>query len=204
MQLERALLEIATIRERVESTQVFRGFRAQGAALSAVLACLAAGLQARTVPDPTADLWGYVLLWSTVAALSIAVHAVDLFRRWSHDPSDREWVRILSALRALVPSLATGALATLVIVRTAPELGWTLPAVWALLFAQGVFASAPMLPRGAWWVGVHYVSAGLFVLMWGRGDQALAGWTMALTFGTGQILSAATLYFSLERPHAAE
>ena len=199
MQLQQALLEIAEIRERVASVQVFRGFRAQGAALSAGIAFLAAVLQSRWLPQPTEELPRYVLWWSNVAALSIAIQTLDLARRWVQDPSGREQSRTAGVLRALAPPLVTGALATLVLVRTAPELGWTLPAVWSLLFAQGVFASAPMLPRGTWAIGAYYVASGLVVLTWGRGDQSLAGWTMAATFGIGQLFAAIVLYFALER-----
>lgn len=199
MQLQHALLEIAEIRERVAAAQVFRGYRAHGALFSALLAFLTAGLQQWVIAEPTGELQTYVLFWSAVAVLSVAANGVDLLVRWLGDPTGREGIRTLTALRALAPALATGALATVVIVLKAPELGWTLPAVWSLLFAQGLFASAPLLPRGVWWVSAYYVAAGLFVLTWAQGDQALAGWAMAMTFGVGQSLSAGVLYFSLER-----
>lgn len=199
MQLQHALLEIAKIRERVAAAQVFRGYRAHGALFSALLAFVTAGAQAWVVAEPTGSLESYVLLWSAVAALSVAANAVDLLVRWAGDATGREGVRTLTALKALTPALATGALATTVIVMKSPELGWTLPAIWGLLFAQGLFASAPLLPRGVWWVGAYYVAAGLFVLTWARDGQALAGWAMAITFGVGQSLSAGVLYFSLER-----
>ena len=202
MQLEQALLDIAEIRDRMAATQVFRGYRAQIAALSGVLAILAAVLQNSIVPDPARDLVGYVQLWSAVAALATFATAIDFAARWWNDAERRERVRILSALRALVPCLVTGALTTAVIVRFAPELGWTLPALWSLLFAQGVFASTPLLPQLAWWIGAYYVAAGLAILVVARGEHALAGWTMAVTFGVGQLLAAVSLYCSLERRHA--
>lgn len=202
MQLQHALLEIAEIRERVAATQVFRGYRAYAAALSALLAFLTAGVQPWALPEPTRHLFTYVLLWSAVAGLSVGANAVDLLSRWLRDPTGREGVRTLTALRALAPSLVTGGLVTAVIALKAPDVGWTLPAIWALLFAQGIFASANFLPRGAWWIGAYYVVAGLFVLTWARDGQTLAGWTMAITFGVGQSLAAGVLYFSLERHHA--
>ena len=56
MQLQHALLDIAEIRERMASTQVFRGYRAQIAAVSGGLAMLAAGSaeldRARPGPRP--------------------------------------------------------------------------------------------------------------------------------------------------------
>ena len=35
--------------------------------------------------------------------------------------------------------------------------------------------------------------------LFARGDQALAPWAMAFPFGVGQMLSAAVLYWTLER-----
>jgi hypothetical protein len=203
MQLERALLEIAEIRDRVSATQVFRGYRPHIAALSGGLAILTAALQSRIVPDPARDLVGYVQLWSAVAAVVTIATALDLAARWWSDPAGRERVRILSAIRALAPCLVTGALTTGVIVRFAPELGWTLPAIWSLLFAQGVFASTPLLPQLAWWVGAYYVVAGLAVLALARDQHAFAAWTMAVTFGAGQLLAAVALSCSLERRRAS-
>jgi hypothetical protein len=203
MQLEQALLEIAEIRDRMAASQLFRGYRAQIAGLSGGLAVVTAVLQSSIVPDPAGDLVGFVQLWSAVAAFAVVATALDFGVRWWSDSIGRERVRILSAIRALAPSLVTGALMTAAIVRFAPELGWTLPALWSLLFAQGVFASTPLLPQLAWWIGAYYVAAGLVVLVLARGDQALAGWTMAVTFGAGQMLAGVVLYCSLERRHAS-
>src|SRR5436190_14327383 len=169
MQLEQALLDIAEIRDRMSASQVFRGYRAQIAGLSGGLAILTAVLQGSIVPDPARDLAGFVQLWSAVAAFAVVATAIDFGVRWWNDSLGRERVRMLNAIRALAPCLVTGLLATSVIVRFAPELGWTLPALWSLLFAQGVFASTPLLPHLAWWIGAYYVAAGLAVLVTARG-----------------------------------
>jgi hypothetical protein len=160
-------------------------------------------MQDQIVPNPAADLERYVRLWTAVAAVSAVVTATDLAVRWMRDASGGERVRVLAAMRALVPCLITGALVTVVIMRVAPDTGWMLPAIWGLLFAQGVFASAPLLPRAAWWIGAYYIASALAVLAWGSETRAPAGWMMAVTFGVGQLLAAAVLYLSLERRHAA-
>lgn len=201
MQLHQALLEIADIRERMAATQVFRGYRALVAATTAVFAFVAAGLQSRIVADPAADLGGYVRWWAFVAIASVGVTGFDLAIRWLRDETERERVRILSAVRALLPCLITGALVTAAVVRYRPDLGALLPAIWSLLFSQGLFASAPMLPRGVWAVGGYYAAAGLGLLI--LGGSGLEPWTMAVTFGVGQVLAAAALWHGRERAHAA-
>jgi hypothetical protein len=37
-------------------------------------------------------------------------------------------------------------------------------------------------------------------LLWGRGEVALSPWLMGIIFGGGQLLTAAILYLTLERP----
>jgi hypothetical protein len=180
-------------------TQVFRGYRAFVAALSAGLALIAASLQPTLVADPVNDLIRYCGLWSWAAGVAVALTVVDLSCRWIQDATGREKVRILQASKAMLPCIATGAIATIVIVRFAPSLGWTLPALWSLLFAQGVFASAAILPAAVWAVGIYYVLAAITVLIFGQGTEALAPWTMVVPFGVGQAAAATVLYFSLER-----
>jgi hypothetical protein len=202
VQLQQALLEIADIRERMAGAQVFRGYRALVAAVSGVFAFAAAALQSRLVGDPVARLDDYVRWWSVVAAVSVGLTGLDLAIRWLRDDTERERVRIWNAVRALIPCLLTGAALSAIVVRFRPEAGPLLPALWALLFAQGLYASVPLLPRGIAWVATYYVAAALAVITWGTGSEALDPWTMAVPFGIGQLLAAAVLYGGRER-HAA-
>ena len=76
-----------------------------------------------------------------------------------------------------------------------------LPGLWAILFSLGVFASFRLLPRPTYWVGVYYLMAGACCLAWAQGEAAFSPWAMGLTFGIGQFLAAAILYWNLERDH---
>jgi hypothetical protein len=76
-----------------------------------------------------------------------------------------------------------------------------LPGLWCVLFSLGVFASYRLLPASVFWVGVYYLLCGVGNLWWGQGDNALAPWLMGVSFGGGQLLSAAILYWKLERKH---
>ena len=102
------------------------------------------------------------------------------------------------------PAGAVGALLTLCIARGAPDVSWMLPGLWAIVFSLGVFASSRILPRPVMWVGAYYVACGCACLVWGRGPWAFAPWLMGVTFGGGQLLAAAILYWTLERSHGAE
>ena len=109
----------------------------------------------------------------------------------------REVTRL--ALEQFAPCLLAGGLVTFVIARTRPESLSLLPGIWQILFSLGVFASYRLLPRATGAVGVFYLGTGLVCLS--LGDSALSPWAMAVPFGLGQCLSAAILYWNLERGH---
>jgi hypothetical protein len=199
MELREALDSIATIRRRMAETEVFRGYRALPVALSAVLALVAGFLQSSLVPQPADNVPGYIALWSAVALLSIAAAGLAMFLR--DRMAGTSLTRPVTWLEVgqFVPCLVGAAAVTAVIVRVAPASAWLLPGLWQVFFCQGVFASCRLLPRPAFLVGVFYLVAGIATLATARGDQAFAPWAMAVPFGLGQLLSAAVLYWTLER-----
>ena len=204
MDLREALDSIATIRRRMAETEVFRGYRSIPVAASARLAVIAGAIQPLLIPQPDRDVRAFLLLWSTVAALSIgaALLTMRVRDRMSGIPLTRSLTWL--AISQFIPCLLCGMAVTAILVRLAPEACWLLPGLWQLFFSLGVFATCRVLPRSAYLVSAFYFVSGIVTLVYGRGDEALAPWTMAIPFGCGQILSACVLYFSLERRYAGE
>ena len=56
-----------------------------------------------------------------------------------------------------------------------------------------------MMKKVAFWVGVFYMAAGAVSLAWAQGPNAFSPWAMGVPFGVGQLLTAAMLYWTLER-----
>jgi hypothetical protein len=199
MELREALDSIATIRRRMAETEVFRGYRALPVACSAIFAVAAGFLQLTLLPKPADDVPGYVGLWSAVAFLSIAAAGLAMFLRDRVAGTSVTRPVTWLAVGQFVPCLVAAAAVTAVVVRLAPEAAWVLPGLWQVFFSQGVFASCRLLPRSAFVVGVFYLVAGIVTLILARGPNALSPWAMAIPFGVGQFLSAAVLYWTLER-----
>ena len=199
MDLREALNAIAVIRKRMAETEVFRGYRALPVAFSSVLAVSAGFMQRSLLPRPEQDVAGYVMLWSAVALLSILAAGLAMFLRdrMAGVSSTRPvtWL----AIGQFVPCLIGAAAVTAVIVRVVPKSAWLLPGLWQVFFSQGVFASCRLLPRPAFAIGIFYLAAGIATLLAARGPDALSPWAMALPFGTGQLLAAAVLFWTLER-----
>lgn len=201
MDLHDALSQIDHIRSQVARTEVFRGYRALPVAFSGCSAVAAGILQAFTLPDPSVALTAYFRLWLGAAGLSLLVTGAALGHHLLQTRSPLRRQATWLALGQFAPCLAAGGLLFWVLWHHCPQNLWMLPGLWSFLFGLGVFASYRLLPRQVFWVGVHYFLCGVFCLMFGQGENALAPWTMAVPFGLGQFLAAAILYWTLERTH---
>ncbi len=71
-----------------------------------------------------------------------------------------------------------------------------LPGLWSIVFGLGVFASYRLLPSATFWVATYYMIAGGVCLIIGQGPRALSPWLMVITFGVGQSIAAAILYWT--------
>lgn len=204
MELREALDQISEIRERMARGQVFRGYRSITTGFTAVLALLTSGAQAMWVPKPSRDVDDYLWLWCAAALLSLLVVGVEMAVRAMRSGSALHRQMTMLAVDQFVPSLVAGALVTYAIGKFAGDSVWLMPGLWAVLFSLGVFASRRFLPRGVGLVGGFYLLAGLVCLATGRDGATLRPWTMAAVFGTGQLLAAGVLWWTLERSHGRD
>jgi hypothetical protein len=197
MQLHDALSQIAEIRTAVDRSACFRGYRAAPVAGSGALAGVAALIQLWTFDEPLQHLAAYLALWTGTAAVSLAVVMVEVVARYGWSVTELRRSGTWRAVGCFAPCLVAGLLTTIGIYEMQPAAAGLLPGLWSVLFSLGVFASRPVLPRSMVWIGVWYLLAGWFVLMFSQGS--LAPWTMFVPFGIGQFCSAAVLYWQLER-----
>ena len=204
MELRDALDQISEIRERMARGQVFRGYRSVTTGFTAVLALATSAAQARWVPRPERDVDDYLWLWCAAALLSLLVVGIEMAVRAVRSGSALNRQMTLLAVDQFVPCLVAGALVTYALGKFAGEVVWVMPGLWAVLFSLGVFASRRFLPRGVGLVAGWYLLAGLVCLATGRGGATLRPWTMAAVFGTGQLLAAGVLWWTLERNHGRD
>src|SRR3712207_3121622 len=125
--LDQALDQISEIRRAVSRGQVFRGYRAQTTALTGVLAIIVAGLQPRIVPDPWQQLPRYLSLWGGLAVVCAVIFGTELVIRMRRLASPLQTERTADAVERFVPSLAAGAILTVVYFRFIPAQTWMLP-----------------------------------------------------------------------------
>lgn len=202
MDIHEALAQIESIHERVAAVQTFRGYRASTVAASGLLAFVAAATQPVWLTAHHVEPTAYVQYWVLIAAISATCIVAELILRTYAEPSRLQRDKVWHAAQQFLPCVVAGGLLTWSLVQASSPSLPLLPGLWSIVFSLGVFASLPQLPRPMVLVGMHYLGAGVICLLWGQHEQAFAPWTMTLSFGGGQLLTAFLLYWTQERQHA--
>lgn len=185
--LERALADIAEVRERLAHSQRFRGYSAAAAALSGIFALAAGALQARMVPHVITEADGrvYFAVWFVCCAASLLVNYGAIMHWYLSDASARERWQTATVGYSMLPALVVGAATGFALLRV-NEVS-LLPGVWYACYGTGLFASRTLIPRSAVPLALVFLVAGI-ALLFAPAAVTLAWWTMALGFGAGQIL----------------
>lgn len=184
MHVDEALRDIQLIRRQLARTEQFRGYRALPVAGGGVLAGVVAVIQPWLIPEPDVQLWLYVALWVGVCLIAGGWSVLAALARARQIPLHKSNTRM--ALEQFSPCVAAGALVTWVIALRAPEVGWVLPGLWAVLYSLGLFASFRLIPTSILGPATWYMAMGCIVLAAGP-EGRLAPWTMGLTFGIGEL-----------------
>lgn len=201
MELHEALSQISAIREHVSRAETFRGYRSAVVGFSSIACLAAATAQSLWISHPQQTPGRWLALWVGTAVLCLATVGCEMLwrRRCGAAPHEARLARL--AVEQFVPSVFAGGLLTAVLAQFAPESLSLLPGLWAILFGLGVHASCRLLPRATFWIGAYYLFAGAAALALALGEHAFSPWSMVGSFGVGQALTAAMLYWQLERRH---
>jgi hypothetical protein len=184
--LERALADIAEVRERLGHVQRFKGYSALAAATSGVFAIVAGIVQLLLVPHVDTVYRGHVYfaLWFACCAAALLVNYGAIAHWYVNDANARDRWQTATVGLSILPALALGAVLSSALLRQG--LFGFLPGVWYGCYGVGLFASRTMIPRAAVVVAAGFLLAG-FVLLFTPAQIALQWWVLALGFGAGQL-----------------
>src|SRR5262249_23033953 len=182
--LEKALADITAIRSQMARGAEFRGYGPMTLAATGVLAIAAAWCQSRWLPDPAADVFGYLMLGLATAAISVLLIGIEMVARTRRIHSGLADEMIHAATEQFMPAGLAGVLLTVVMFRAAPESLWLLPGLWQIVFSLGIFASCRSLPRPMLAAAVWYLADGLLVLGFAKGADAFSPFAMSEAAGT--------------------
>lgn len=199
MRIDQALRQVRAIQWQIARSETCYCYRSAAIAASGLLALAAAAAQPFWIPRPLETPQAFVAWWVAVAAIAVGATGAEMAVRWFYYDSHFARRQTVRALRQFAPCVIVGAAMTAGIVAFRPEHAVLLPALWAMVFSLGVFASCRHLPPAAVGVGVYYLAMGLLCLRFAQAETALGPWTMGIAFGIGQLLTAAALYRRSER-----
>lgn len=200
MNLQDAIAQIGEIQTQLERSETFRGYRSVAVGTTGLIAIAGCVVQSLWLRVPANSVNKWLAMWITIATASAIIAGWELMQRVYDQSSPKQARASRSALKHFVPCLTAGVAVTWALLSAEAKLAWVLPGTWSILFSLGVFSSLSILPKGSSAIALHYMLAGVICLRFGNGVHELAWWTMLVTFGVGQLLSAFILYFSLERP----
>ncbi len=202
--VDRALADIANIRNQLAAGTMFRGFGPAVMAVTGVLAIFMAGAQSIWPEALAADTLILLAGWVVTAVVSAGLIGAEMLARSRRHHGGLADAMIWNAIQQFLPAGFAGGAIGLVLVRFAPDSLWLLPGLWQVLVALGIFASVRSLPPLIALVGAWYFVAGVAVLIVASLGQSLSPWMMGLPFAIGQFLMAAVLYFASGEHHAED
>lgn len=199
MELDRALAQVAAIQDQIARSEVYRGYRSVPVAASGVIGLAAAWLQPRGL---AADPLAFVAYWIVIAMCAGFVGASEIVYNYVVHDNALARRRTRRVIGRLLPSLLAGAIVTFCFAHLSAALVPLLPGLWAICFGIGIFASRPYIVRASGWVALYFYVMGVALLWTARAPGTLTAWAVGGTFGVGQLLTAAVLYWNLENDTA--
>jgi hypothetical protein len=187
MELQRALSDLAEVRDRLAALQRFDGYSGLAAAASGIVAFVAAFLQMRIAPMPAtaAGVQAYLAIWLSCLAVALALNygAVAMWLLKHRAPGARS--RFRTAALSIAPSIVLGGALTFALVGHSAYV--LLPGTWFAFYAIGLFASRGAIPAPTFGVTVGFALLALVFLVTPLDAVALAWWVMPIGFGAGQL-----------------
>lgn len=187
MDVERALSDLAEVRERLARAERFEGYSGPAAAASGAAALIAGGVQFVRVAHPAnaAAISAYLEIWMGCLAIALLLNygAVGLWLLKNHRPSAQSQFR--TAALSIAPSvLLGGALTAALVAHGAYTL---LPGTWFAFYAIGLFASRGAIPSRALAIMVAFGVLAIAFLATPLETISMSWWVMPLGFGVGQL-----------------
>jgi hypothetical protein len=184
--IERALADIAEVRERLGHIQRFKGYSGIAAMTSGVFALAGGAVQAVLVPSVQTVHQGrlYFALWLICCTAAVLVNYGAIAHWYVNDATARERWQTATVGLSILPALILGAMLSVALLRA--NLFSFLPGVWYGCYGVGLFASRTTVPPAVVPIAAAFLIAGI-VLFFLPPALALAWWVLPLGFGAGQL-----------------
>jgi|SRR5450755_1652349 hypothetical protein len=186
MEVERAIADLAEVRERLASCQQFRGYSGPAAAFSGFCAIVAGAVQWAVAPRPetSEQTHTYFLIWFACLGFALAANYGALALWYARTAGLQARSQTRTAGLSILPAVVLGAVLSVALYLHG--MYWMLPGVWYACYAVGLFASRSMVPQPVVAAGVLFAFAGVALLLAPDPELPLSWWVMPVGFGAVQ------------------
>ncbi len=186
MEVERALADLAEVRDRLANCQQFRGYSGPAAAFSGVCAIIAGLVQFVVAPHPqsAAEISVYFVIWSACLGVALVVNYGALAFWYVRTAGLQARSQTRTAGLSILPAVVLGAVLSAAL--AIHGMYGLLPGVWYASYAVGLFASRSMVPHAVVAAGVLFGCFGVALLLSPDLGLPLTWWVMPIGFGVGQ------------------
>jgi len=198
--LNKALSDIANIREQIAAARMFRGFGPLVIGLTGALAFCVMALQLLRPDKFAADIKGYMLVWLVIAGLSLSFIIAEMWALSQRHHRNMAFQMVRKIAEGFFPALLAGAVIGLILIGHNSDFAAYLPAIWQYMIAIGLFAAMGSLHRNIYLIAVWYFCCATAVFFLISSGHKLSPLHMGLPFGIGQILMALVLAYSFPKP----
>jgi hypothetical protein len=187
-----ALSCLADIHAHLAKGEVYRGIESRPVLWSGLIGITAAFAQ--PVICPLVDARLFVLYWLLVAGLAAMVGISGAVLKYflEDDSVSRRRAHIVAGQFA--PCVAAGFFLPLALLNVLDQTVGLLPGLWAMLYALGLFAARPYLPRHIGWVALYFLLAGTLLVTLLNREEVPSPWHVAGVFSLGQMALAYVLH----------
>jgi hypothetical protein len=187
MEVERALADLAEVRDRLASCQQFRGYSGPAAAFSGVGAIVAGVVQWSVAPQPetVTQIHAYFFIWFACLGIALAANYGALAIWYARTAGSQARSQTRTAGVSILPAVVLGALLSAALYLHG--MYWMLPGVWYSCYAVGLFASRSMVPQPVVIAGALFAFAGAALLLAPDPTLPMSWWVMPLGFGVAQM-----------------
>jgi hypothetical protein len=192
-----ALNKLEEIHAQLAKSGIFKGYRSIYAAISGLIAFIAALFYPAFVEFP--DSRGFVYYWVIIAFINCSIAGAMILYQYKKSTTTYEKQKIRKVSAQFLPVLVAGGIVTIILTFIEAKAIHLLPGIWSLLFGMGLLAIRPYLPHGLIISTFYYFLAGIFLFFIGLDHIALLPAAMGMGFGIGQLISAGLLYMTVER-----
>lgn len=195
--INEAINNISEIHHQLSRTNIYKGYKPVVVVISGIIGMLASIIQPFFIKNFLSI--SFVFYWVIVAAINLVLCSLMILYQYFFKEDIHEKQKTLCIMTQFIPMIIAGAIITLFFTFNGESTIPFLPAIWALIFSMGIFNVRPYLTNLTIIPAVFYILSSIFLFYLRLYNINLLSFGMGFTFGMGQILSALTLYWSIEK-----